>query len=151
MFAWMQVKQTPPSIHRLPIIQRLYFRQFSALPQSPPPPPPFIASNCGTDFQNSASTFRSFLRWVSGIVAGSGIGLVVYWSSSDTSISSKKPFLSFADLLTATTTEATLDDQPSNPNFFFGDAYRRKVFFNYEKRIRMRSPPEKVFIARSHM
>ncbi|KAA8521608.1 hypothetical protein F0562_012281 [Nyssa sinensis] len=145
MFAWMQVKRTPPSIHRLSIIQRLYFRQFSALPQSPPPPPPFIASNCGTDFQNSASTFRSFLRWVSGIVAGSGIGLVVYWSSSDTSISSKKPFLSFADLLTATTTEATLDDQPSNPNFFFGDAYRRKVFFNYEKRIRMRSPPEKVF------
>ncbi|KAL0394298.1 UNVERIFIED_CONTAM: Calcium uptake protein, mitochondrial [Sesamum latifolium] len=25
------------------------------------------------------------------------------------------------------------------------EAYRRKVFFNYEKRIRMRSPPEKVF------
>lgn len=26
----------------------------------------------------------------------------------------------------------------------FADAFRRKVFFNYEKRIRMRSPPEKV-------
>ncbi|OWM89036.1 hypothetical protein CDL15_Pgr023882 [Punica granatum] len=29
--------------------------------------------------------------------------------------------------------------------FLFGDAYRRKVFFNYEKRIRMQSSPEKVF------
>jgi hypothetical protein len=26
------------------------------------------------------------------------------------------------------------------------DAYRRKIFFNYEKRIRLRSPPEKVFM-----
>ena len=30
------------------------------------------------------------------------------------------------------------------------DALRRKIIFNYEKRIRMRSPPEKVLIARSH-
>ncbi|KAF5956521.1 hypothetical protein HYC85_003746 [Camellia sinensis] len=29
--------------------------------------------------------------------------------------------------------------------FVFLDAYRRKVFFKYEKRIRTRSPPEKVF------
>ncbi|XP_020965726.1 calcium uptake protein, mitochondrial-like isoform X2 [Arachis ipaensis] len=27
----------------------------------------------------------------------------------------------------------------------FGDVYRRKVFFNYEKRMRLHSPPEKVF------
>lgn len=26
------------------------------------------------------------------------------------------------------------------------DAYRRRVFFKYEKRIRLRSPPEKVLI-----
>lgn len=26
----------------------------------------------------------------------------------------------------------------------FAEAYRRKIFFNYERRIRMRSPPEKV-------
>lgn len=25
------------------------------------------------------------------------------------------------------------------------DSYRRRVFFNYEKRIRLQSPPEKVF------
>ncbi|CAL1388028.1 unnamed protein product [Linum trigynum] len=29
--------------------------------------------------------------------------------------------------------------------FLVGDSYRRKVFFKYEKRIRLRSPPEKVF------
>ncbi|XP_072072288.1 calcium uptake protein, mitochondrial isoform X3 [Arachis hypogaea] len=27
----------------------------------------------------------------------------------------------------------------------FSDSYRRRVFFNYEKRIRLQSPPEKVF------
>ncbi|KAG0533838.1 hypothetical protein BDA96_04G227400 [Sorghum bicolor] len=29
--------------------------------------------------------------------------------------------------------------------FLFGDSYRRRVFFKYEKRIRTRSPPEKIF------
>ncbi|KAK1684098.1 hypothetical protein QYE76_044946 [Lolium multiflorum] len=29
--------------------------------------------------------------------------------------------------------------------FLLGDSYRRRVFFNYEKRIRLLSPPEKIF------
>lgn len=29
--------------------------------------------------------------------------------------------------------------------FLLADSYRRRVFFNYEKRIRLRSPPEKIF------
>ncbi|XVF88262.1 hypothetical protein PTKIN_Ptkin19aG0035700 [Pterospermum kingtungense] len=29
--------------------------------------------------------------------------------------------------------------------FLFGESYRRRVFFNYEKRIRTKSPPEKIF------
>ncbi|KAK6119717.1 hypothetical protein DH2020_046536 [Rehmannia glutinosa] len=33
----------------------------------------------------------------------------------------------------------------SPPHLHLLKAYRRKIFFNYEKRIRMRSPPEKVF------
>ncbi|PPD68797.1 hypothetical protein GOBAR_DD34322 [Gossypium barbadense] len=32
-----------------------------------------------------------------------------------------------------------------NSKFILGEVYRRKVFFNYEKRLRLRSPPEKVF------
>ncbi|XP_020985508.1 calcium uptake protein, mitochondrial-like isoform X2 [Arachis duranensis] len=35
---------------------------------------------------------------------------------------------------------------PQNKHsLLFGDLYRRKVFFNYEKRMRLHSPPEKVF------
>ncbi|MBA0566963.1 hypothetical protein Golob_011734 [Gossypium lobatum] len=29
--------------------------------------------------------------------------------------------------------------------FIFREVYKRKVFFNYEKRLRLQSPPEKVF------
>ncbi|XP_010913359.1 calcium uptake protein, mitochondrial isoform X2 [Elaeis guineensis] len=35
--------------------------------------------------------------------------------------------------------------QQKKPRYIFGDSYRRRVFFNYEKRIRMQSPPEKIF------
>ncbi|XP_078165458.1 calcium-binding EF hand family protein [Carex rostrata] len=39
------------------------------------------------------------------------------------------------------------DEAPtvSKSRFLFGDSIRRRVFFNYEKRIRLRSPPEKIF------
>lgn len=74
----------------------------------------------------------------------------MYWSYSTSASDSpsliNKPFLSFADWST-TTTEATGDHHPPQESrkFLFGEAYRRKIFFNYEKRIRLRSPPEKVF------
>uniref|UniRef100_A0A2N9IAQ1 EF-hand domain-containing protein n=1 Tax=Fagus sylvatica TaxID=28930 RepID=A0A2N9IAQ1_FAGSY len=61
-----------------------------------------------------------------------------------------KPFLSFADSSTPIA-ESTVDDPPSTSSFRkvallkSPNAYRRKVFFNYEKRMRLRSPPEKVF------
>lgn len=76
---------------------------------------------------------------------GSTIGVAGYCLSSYTPICSDKSVLSFADWSTCATAEVSLADQPSNPKFLFADAYRRKIFFNYEKRIRMRSPPEKVF------
>lgn len=50
--------------------------------------------------------------------------------------------------ITSVSVAAADDDhfqQQDKPRFLFGDSYRRKIFFNYEKRIRMRSPPEKVF------
>lgn len=60
--------------------------------------------------------------------------------------------LAFADWSPGPTEAAStsLDSAPNslslkNSRFLFPDAYRRKVFFKYEKRIRMRSPPEKVF------
>lgn len=35
--------------------------------------------------------------------------------------------------------------ESDHQGLLFGDAYRSKVFFNYEKRLRLHSPPEKVF------
>ncbi|CAL5431342.1 unnamed protein product [Camellia sinensis] len=141
------LKRSQPSIHPLPLIQRLQYRPFSTPPSpspspSPPPPPPPPSSLIG-NLQKNSSSLRSFLRWVSAIAVGSSSGLVGYYC-----FSSENSFFSFADWSTAATATAEVsvdDDQPSNPKFLFGDAYRRKIFFNYEKRIRMRSPPEKVF------
>lgn len=32
-----------------------------------------------------------------------------------------------------------------SPRFLFGESFRKRVFFNYEKRLRLLSPPEKIF------
>ncbi|CAL5440139.1 unnamed protein product [Camellia sinensis] len=133
------VKRSPPSINRLQLIHLHQFRPFSTSP--PPLPPSFIVSSFETNSHENPSTFRSFLRLVSGIALGSSVGLVGYLSSSE------KSFMAFADWSTAATAEVSVDDhQTSNPKFLIGDALRRKIFFNYEKRIRMRSPPEKEYI-----
>ncbi|KAG0570641.1 hypothetical protein KC19_6G176800 [Ceratodon purpureus] len=39
----------------------------------------------------------------------------------------------------------TPESKLAQPKFFLSEAYRRRIFFNYERRLRMRSPPEKVF------
>ncbi|WCJ29943.1 Calcium uptake protein mitochondrial [Euphorbia peplus] len=44
--------------------------------------------------------------------------------------------------------DSNVDDDdlpPKQKKFLFNDSFRRRIFFNYEKRIRMQSPPEKVF------
>ncbi|CAK9161546.1 unnamed protein product [Ilex paraguariensis] len=148
MSSWSPIRRSRPSICRLHIIQRLQIRSFdtpSLPPPTPPPtitltPLPFIGSKCDTSFQQNRNSLTPFQRWISGIVSGSTIGLALYWYSPENS------FLSFAESAAAvTTTQAAIEDQSTNPKFLFGDAYRRKIFFNYEKRLRMRSPPEKVF------
>ncbi|XP_072978210.1 calcium uptake protein, mitochondrial isoform X1 [Typha angustifolia] len=82
---------------------------------------------------------------VTGILAvgGTGLGFWLLPSSPDAS-------LSFADSGSGTEDsnyQISLMDasKEKKPKFLFGDSYRRRVFFNYEKRIRMRSPPEKIF------
>ncbi|XP_058223317.1 calcium uptake protein, mitochondrial-like isoform X2 [Rhododendron vialii] len=136
MSFWTSLKRSQPPIQRLPAIHRFQHRPFST-----PPPPSLIIPSSDTD----SSSFNSFLRWISGIAVGSTIGVAGYWFSSYAPICPDKSALSFADWSPVATADVSVDDQPSNPKFLFGDAYRRKVFFNYEKRIRMRSPPEKVF------
>ncbi|CAN0888125.1 Calcium uptake protein, mitochondrial [Linum grandiflorum] len=105
---------------------------------------------------------RSLLiRWISGAAASVSVGGLCYWSHTldpdhtgfhflkkqiwhqSTSVSSAGAAV--GDLCR----ESSLFRKLSLPNytskFLVGDSYRRKVFFKYEKRIRLRSPPEKVF------
>ncbi|KAI3928737.1 hypothetical protein MKW98_024338 [Papaver atlanticum] len=99
---------------------------------------------------SSPSSLNLFLKSVSVIAAGSGLG---YWFSNSSYFSSAKSgAIAFADWTTQTNPSVLQQEDDSadtsekkKRKFLFGDAYRRKVFFNYEKRIRMRSPPEKVF------
>ncbi|KAK3029864.1 hypothetical protein RJ639_038661 [Escallonia herrerae] len=146
MSSWSHLRRYPQSIHRLPTAQHLLARPFSA-PAQCPPPPPFIASSLESNSQKDPTTsLRPFLKWVSGIAAGSGLGLGLYWYSSPSlSTSAYWSFLQKSIVSVADWSMSLVDDHCSNPKFLFGDAYRRKIFFKYEKRIRMRSPPEKVF------
>ncbi|KAF5956520.1 hypothetical protein HYC85_003745 [Camellia sinensis] len=108
------------------------------------------SSSCGSSNSNgggggnkkrgcSNSDLESILRSISSgifVVVGSSLGLS-YWPS----LSDSNSFLSFAN-----SRGQNANAEPEHKsNFLFGDAYRRKVFFKYEKRIRTRSPPEKVF------
>ncbi|CAL5375491.1 unnamed protein product [Camellia sinensis] len=113
------------------------------------------SSSCGSSNNNggggggnkkrgrSNSDLESILRSISSgifVVVGSSLGLS-YWSS----LSDSNCFLSFADSR-GQNENANVNAEPEHKsNFLFGDAYRRKVFFKYEKRIRTQSPPEKVF------
>ncbi|KGN55467.1 calcium uptake protein, mitochondrial [Cucumis sativus] len=94
----------------------------------------------------------SFLKWSSGILLASGLGFVCVSANSAT------PTLAFADSAVVDSAEDAVVEHPRSSSFFrkfslpeisskflFGEEFRRKVFFNYEKRIRLYSPPEKVY------
>ncbi|KAL0545392.1 hypothetical protein IC582_015274 [Cucumis melo] len=94
----------------------------------------------------------SFLKWSSGILLASGLGFFYVSATSAT------PALAFADSTVVDSAEDAVVKHPRSTSFFrkfslpeistkflFGEEFRRKVFFNYEKRIRLYSPPEKVF------
>ncbi|KAL1372212.1 hypothetical protein HN51_002354 [Arachis hypogaea] len=85
---------------------------------------------------SQSNHFESFLRSIASGVVLLGTTLGYWYSSSSPSL------YSFADY--------SRDDQlqknhENKSKFLFNDSYRRRVFFNYEKRIRLQSPPEKVF------
>ncbi|KAF8393110.1 hypothetical protein HHK36_021351 [Tetracentron sinense] len=141
MHSFASLRRSSPSICRVAGIQRQNVRPFFNQAEA-------ASSSSFNDDKRKESVFGLFLRSVSGILVGSSLGFW-YWSSSSSSTNSS---FSFADCQTATTSEdqlpnSTFNDAPieKKHRFLFGDAYRRKVFFNYEKRIRLRSPPEKVF------
>ncbi|KAI8570591.1 hypothetical protein RHMOL_Rhmol01G0047200 [Rhododendron molle] len=89
--------------------------------------------NKSSGCENLESVLNSGLSWA--VIVGPGLGLC-YWSSS---FSDSNSFWALAD------SGGESMEPEKKPKFLFGDAYRRKVFFKYEKRMRMQSPPEKVF------
>ncbi|GAV82074.1 efhand domain-containing protein/EF_hand_6 domain-containing protein, partial [Cephalotus follicularis] len=95
------------------------------------------------DKSSGGGTLLNFiLRWVTSgvVIVGSSLGFS-YLSSS---LFEERSYLVFAD--SSKETDQLQHSMPvKKPKYLFGDAYRRRVFFNYEKRIRLQSPPEKVF------
>ncbi|CAJ1944700.1 unnamed protein product [Sphenostylis stenocarpa] len=104
-----------------------------------------------THDDNSGREFETFVKVVSSgiLIVGSTLGFL-YWSSfSSHDTSSVGPSGDSAN-------KDQLQQKPRNKpsKFLFNGAlifindlhnFRRRVFFNYEKRIRLQSPPEKVF------
>ncbi|XP_019415127.1 PREDICTED: calcium uptake protein 1, mitochondrial isoform X2 [Lupinus angustifolius] len=85
----------------------------------------------------TSSVFRFSPKWVSAIVVGSTISLL-YWFST-------KPNSTHTPTFSNPLFFSKLSLPQSSYTSLLSDGYRRKVFFNYEKRIRLHSPPEKVF------
>ncbi|KAM7268245.1 hypothetical protein ACFE04_010411 [Oxalis oulophora] len=108
----------------------------------------------GGDTRNGfgGDTLKSYLlRFVSSgaLIVGSGLGFC-YYKSETLSLDGEISNLVFADSIKekeSETEDGPIEDSgpKKKPIFLFGDDYRRRVFFNYEKRIRLQSPPEKVF------
>lgn len=89
------LRRSAPSIH-----QRLQISQLSTAPQpSSSSPLSLISSVSSFNSNPRQNPHNGYLKWISGIAVGSGLGLL-YWSSPDSDFV-KKPSLSFADWSTA--------------------------------------------------
>ncbi|KAI4335633.1 hypothetical protein L6164_014265 [Bauhinia variegata] len=104
-------------------------------------------SSCGSrydDRKGGGHDFDLFLRSTSCgvVIVGSTLG---FWYWSSLSSSGTDTLHSFADYESENPFQQQYDEPSKKSKFLFNDGYRRRVFFKYEKRIRMQSPPEKVF------
>ncbi|PHT48033.1 hypothetical protein CQW23_12241 [Capsicum baccatum] len=86
----------------------------------------FTKSNGSSDYKRNPTILGSGF-----VIAASTLALYYISSSSHQ--------ICFADSGTRK------EDLGKKSTFLFGDSYRKKVFFKYEKRLRLQSPPEKVF------
>ncbi|KAH8481742.1 hypothetical protein H0E87_029292, partial [Populus deltoides] len=102
----------------------------------------FGGSNNG-DRKSGDALLKFLLRSVASgvVIVGSSLSFS-YWYPS---LVDKCSFVSFADSADDAAWVSSEDLLPhkKKKRFHFGDSYRRRVFFNYEKRIRLQSPPEK--------
>ncbi|KAI9125917.1 hypothetical protein K1719_003335 [Acacia pycnantha] len=143
MFSWTSLTRFRRSFHRAPSIRPLVgARAFFSQSQPSTLSSSTSASAAGRFRDGGDKTdFDKFLTSVSGLaVVGSALGLWYY--SNSLGENSVKAFADYAR------DEDKLQQhcEPQNKSsFLFNDRFRRRVFFKYEKRIRLQSPPEKVF------
>lgn len=84
----------------------------------------------GSSKTHGGSNSGIYMRWVSALVLSAGLGLLQFPElKSDSSSSNEK--------------EQRTEGRKNR--YILRDSYRRRLFFNYERRLRMRSSPEKVF------
>eukprot|EP00257_Ricinus_communis_P022503 XP_015582252.1 calcium uptake protein, mitochondrial [Ricinus communis] len=144
MFSRAPLRKSSHSINRVLSNQQLCIRHFNNQPEGPSSSssslrPSFGGSGNGNDQKSRDALLKLLLRWV----PSSGVVIVgfSYWYSS---FNDEDSFVSLAE---SAVWESGNDLFPPKEKhkFLFKDSYRRRIFFNYEKRIRMTSPPEKVF------
>ncbi|GMI89190.1 hypothetical protein like AT4G32060 [Hibiscus trionum] len=146
MFSFPSLRKSPPLIKQVVSNQRSNSvrRVCNRSKDSAPSSSSYLALLKEPPSGENASRREELLRLISTgvLIAGSGLGFC-YFSHS---------FVSFADAPNgATWASESVADQieheipEKKSKFIFGESYRRRVFFNYEKRIRLQSPPEKVF------
>ncbi|XP_030954695.1 calcium uptake protein, mitochondrial-like isoform X2 [Quercus lobata] len=160
MLSCASLRKSSPSIYQVVALHRFNTRHLfnqSQASTSSSSSPSSLSSSPGSfrgsgydDSKSRGSGFSLFVRSVSAglVIVGSSLGFCQWFSSPSLNTNS---FLSFSDWPKDTTWAPNHDDPfrhskaENKSKYLFGDAYRRRVFFKYEKRIRLRSPPEKVF------
>ncbi|KAL5988113.1 hypothetical protein ACLOJK_035876 [Asimina triloba] len=136
MRSWPSLQRSSPSVLRNSAIQRLKRRHLlnPAAAAASYSSSSLGESIGGQEERKTASFFQLLLGSVSGAVIVSTLGISL-WSSS----------VGFGDSTAAIATAEDGKQQEGKTKFLVGDKFRRRVFFNYEKRIRLRSSPEKIF------
>ncbi|CAL0325667.1 unnamed protein product [Lupinus luteus] len=103
---------------------------------------PSLSSIGGSRYgDNKDKDLEALLRTITSgvVVVGSTLG---FWYWSSLSSPGANSLHSFADYANEDQLEQNFENKSK---FLFNEGYRRRVFFKYEKRIRLQSPPEKVF------
>ncbi|KAK8523588.1 hypothetical protein V6N13_113534 [Hibiscus sabdariffa] len=141
MFSLPSLRKSPPLIkqvvanQRSSSVRRLFNRPKDSASSS---------SHLSLLKEPSPSGREELLRLISTgvLIVGSGLGFS-YFSSSLVSFADAPNGATWASDTVADRIEHEVPEKKAK--FLFGESYRRRVFFNYEKRIRLQSPPEKVF------
>uniref|UniRef100_A0A7N0RG71 EF-hand domain-containing protein n=1 Tax=Kalanchoe fedtschenkoi TaxID=63787 RepID=A0A7N0RG71_KALFE len=135
-------RNSSPSLNDLPSHSRLLIRR-DLFDQSQRPLAS-ISSSRNESATHEPDRNQGFLSPGVVVAVGSALAGYGYWQTSGPNVGNQ---VAYADWNRESQPAAGLETHEPNKKskFLFGDSYRKRVFFNYEKRIRTQSPPEKVF------